>query len=63
MTGVSIAALFTGGLLPAVSSALVAQPGNVYHGLWSPIWIAAITFVIGVLFVRETKDVDIYRND
>ena len=52
-----------GGLLPTISFALVAQNGNIYHGLWYPIWIAAITFVIGVLFVRETKDVDIYRND
>ena len=52
-----------GGLLPTISFALVAQNGNIYHGLWYPIWIAAITFVIGALFVRETKDVDIYKND
>jgi small Trp-rich protein len=31
-----------------------------YHGLWYPITIAAMTFVIGLIFVRETKDVDIY---
>ncbi|MGA4007900.1 MFS transporter [Ralstonia nicotianae] len=52
-----------GGLLPTISFALVAQHGNIYYGLWYPIWIAAITFVIGALFVRETKDVDIYRHD
>ena len=52
-----------GGLLPTISFALVAQNGNIYHGLWYPIWIAAITFVVGMLFVRETKDVDIYKND
>ncbi|CAG2149166.1 Sialic acid transporter NanT [Cupriavidus yeoncheonensis] len=52
-----------GGLLPTISFALVAQNGNIYYGLWYPIIIAAITFVIGALFVRETKDVDIYAND
>jgi len=52
-----------GGLLPTISFALVAQSGNIYYGLWYPIAIAAMTFVIGMLFVRETKDVDIYAND
>ena len=52
-----------GGLIPTISFALVAQNGNIYYGLWYPIAIAAMTFVIGMLFVRETKDVDIYAND
>lgn len=52
-----------GGLLPSISFAMVAQNGNIYHGLWYPIGIAAITLVIGLLFVRETKDVDIYARD
>src|SRR4051812_18848767 len=52
-----------GGLLPATGLAIVAQTGNMYNGLWYPIVFAAITFVIGTLFVRETKDVDIYRHD
>lgn len=52
-----------GGLLPTISFALVAQNGNIYYGLWYPIIIAAFTFVIGALFVRETKDVDIYAHD
>jgi MFS family permease len=52
-----------GGLLPSITFAMVAQNGNIYHGLWYPIVIAAATFVIGVLFVRETKDVDIYAKD
>jgi len=52
-----------GGLLPTISFALVAQNGNIYYGLWYPIVIAAITFVLGALFIRETKDVDIYAND
>lgn len=52
-----------GGLLPTTAFAIVAQTGNMYNGLWYPIIIAAITFVIGMLFVKETKDVDIYAND
>lgn len=52
-----------GGLLPTISFALVAQNGNIYYGLWYPIIIAAMTLVIGTLFVKETKDVDIYARD
>jgi hypothetical protein len=52
-----------GGLLPATGLAIVAQTGNMYSGLWYPILFASITFVIGMLFVRETKDVNIYAND
>ncbi|WP_342128738.1 MFS transporter [Hydrogenophaga sp. OTU3427] len=52
-----------GGLLPSISFAMVAQNGNMYYGLWYPIVIAAVTFVIGLIFVRETKDVDIYAED
>ena len=49
-----------GGLLPATSFAMVAQTGDIYFGLWYPIVIALCTFVIGMLFVPETKDRDIY---
>ncbi len=52
-----------GGLLPTTAFAIVAQTGNMYNGLWYPIIIAAITAVVGTLFVPETKDVDIYAND
>ncbi|MEM8515026.1 MFS family permease [Massilia sp. MP_M2] len=52
-----------GGLLPTTAFALVAFKGDIYYGLWYPIIIAVITFVIGALFVRETKDNDIYAND
>ncbi len=48
-----------GGFLPTIAFALVAASGNMYQGLWYPIIIAAMTFVIGTLFLRETKDVDI----
>ncbi len=52
-----------GGLLPATALAIVAQTGNMYNGLWYPIIVAGMTLVIGTLFVKETKDVDIYAND
>ena len=52
-----------GGLMPTTAFAIVAQTGNMYNGLWYPVIIASATFVIGMLFVRETKDVDIYAND
>jgi MFS family permease len=49
-----------GGLLPATSFAMVASTGDIYYGLWYPIGFALMTFVIGMLFVPETKDRDIY---
>ncbi|MDO8305382.1 MFS transporter [Herminiimonas sp.] len=52
-----------GGLLPTTAFALVAFKGDIYYGLWYPIIIALGTFVIGMLFVKETKDNDIYAND
>lgn len=52
-----------GGLLPTTSFAIVASTGNMYNGLWYPIVIAGMTFIVGTLFIRETKDVDIYAND
>ena len=52
-----------GGFMPAISFSIVAAQGNIYSGLWYPIIIASMTFVVGMIFVRETKDVDIYAND
>lgn len=52
-----------GGLLPTTAFAIVAQTGNMYNGLWYPIIIAGMTVVIGTLFIKETKDVDIYADD
>ena len=52
-----------GGLLPTTAFALVAYKGDIYYGLWYPIIIALVTVVIGTLFVKETKDNDIYAAD
>ncbi|UGV24825.1 MFS transporter [Rhodopseudomonas boonkerdii] len=50
-----------GGLLPATAFAIVASTGDIYAGLWYPIIFAAITVVVGAIFLPETKDVDITR--
>ncbi len=52
-----------GGLLPPIAFAMVAATGDIFYGLWYPVVVAAGTFVIGMLFIKETKDVDIYAND
>lgn len=52
-----------GGLLPPIAFAMVAATGDIFYGLWYPVIVAAGTFVIGMLFIKETKDVDIYAND
>ncbi|MEL6062952.1 MHS family MFS transporter [Methylobacterium sp. 2A] len=51
-----------GGLLPATAFAMVAQTGDIYFGLWYPIVIAVATVIIGILFVPETKDRDIFAD-
>ena len=48
-----------GGFLPATAFAIVAATGNIYSGLWYPIVIASMSFVIGLIFLPETKDRDI----
>jgi hypothetical protein len=48
-----------GGLMPATAFAMIAQTGDVYYGLWYPIVIAVACAVIGILFVRESKNNDI----
>ncbi|MDR3494305.1 MAG: MFS transporter [Ancalomicrobiaceae bacterium] len=48
-----------GGFLPATVFAIIAYTGDIYSGLWYPIVLAGITFVVGLLFVPETKDRDI----
>ncbi|WP_266168649.1 MFS transporter [Dyella subtropica] len=48
-----------GGFVPTIGFMLVAWKGDIYYGLWYPIIVAVGTFFIGLLFLRETKDVDI----
>jgi MFS family permease len=48
-----------GGFLPAISFAIVAATGNIYSGLWYPIVVASMSFIIALIFLPETKDRDI----
>ena len=50
-----------GGFLPATAFAIMAATGNIYAGLWYPVITAAIAFVVCLLFLKETKDVDIFK--
>jgi MFS family permease len=50
-----------GGFLPALVFAIVAWTGNIYYGLWYPIGVAVMSFVIGLIFLPETKDRDITK--
>jgi MFS family permease len=46
-----------GGFVPTIGFMLVAWKGDIYYGLWYPVVVALMTVVIGLFFVRETKDV------
>ena len=48
-----------GGMLPLLATAIVAKEGNIYAGLWYPIIVSIMTVVIGALFIREPKHVQI----
>jgi hypothetical protein len=50
-----------GGFLPATVFAIVAATGNIYSGLWYPIIVASMSFVVALLFLPETKDRDITK--
>jgi MFS family permease len=50
-----------GGFLPATVFAIVAATGNIYSGLWYPVVIASMSFVVALIFLPETKDVDITK--
>jgi MFS family permease len=52
-----------GGFLPTTSFAIVAATGNIYSGLWYPVAVATMTLVIGTLFLRETRTVDLAGNE
>lgn len=49
-----------GGFLPTTAFAMVAATGNIYYGLWYPVVLAAVTLILGLLFLPETfqRDID-----
>ena len=52
-----------GGMLPLLATAMVAATGDIYFGLWYPIGIAIMTFVIGTLFLKDNKDRPLTADD
>lgn len=52
-----------GGLMPTIAFAMVAQHGSIFHGLWYPVVVAAGSLVVGLLFLRETRGLDLSESD
>jgi MFS family permease len=50
-----------GGMLPLVGLWLVARTGNIYAGLYYPMIVAGLTFVVGSLLLRETRHTRIWH--
>ena len=48
-----------GGFLPTVSFALVVYTGDIFYGLWYPVVITGVSLVVGMLCLKETRNVDI----
>ncbi|OWY37799.1 MFS transporter [Xenophilus sp. AP218F] len=51
-----------GGLMPTVAFSLVVYTGDILYGLWYPVIVCAASFVISLLFLRETYQTDIHRH-
>jgi len=49
-----------GGLVPLVGLSVCAATGNIYAGLWYPMVVAAMTFVVGSILLKETVHVKIW---
>jgi hypothetical protein len=50
-----------GGLVPTIATAVVLKTGNIYAGLWYPMGIAAMTFIVGAIYLKETHHVKIWN--
>ena len=49
------------GLLPLIGLSIVAETGNIYAGLYYPITVAALTFVVGSFLLVETHQHKIWE--
>jgi MFS family permease len=54
-----IGAGWFGGMTPTVAFAMMAYSGDIYYGLWYPIAIVLATVVIGMLFINESKLIEV----
>ena len=48
-----------GGFLPTTAFAIIAMTGNIFSGIWYPVIIAGVTFVVAFFFLPETRGKDI----
>jgi MFS family permease len=49
-----------GGMLPLIGLYVCSATGSLYWGLAYPVVVAAITFIVGMLTLKETRDVRIW---
>jgi MFS family permease len=49
-----------GGLVPLIGVATIAATGNILSGLYYPIAVVAVTFIVGMIFMKETHGVRIF---
>ncbi len=49
-----------GGMLPLIGLSICAATGNIYAGLYYPMAVAALTFVVGTIALRETHGTRIW---
>ncbi|MES2905525.1 MAG: MFS transporter [Pseudomonadota bacterium] len=52
-----------GGLMPATAFAMAVHTGNVYYGLWYPVVVAAMGFIVVLFFIPENTNKDIFADD
>jgi MFS family permease len=52
-----------GGLLPLIATAITTATGNIYSGLYYPIIVAVLTFIIGMVFLKESKNNSIHQTE
>lgn len=52
-----------GGMLPLFATALAVASGDIYYGLWYPIIVALLTFAVGIAFLKDRKEMDIYADE
>jgi len=52
-----------GGLVPIIGLTMLEKTGNNFSGLWYPMGIAAVCFVVGSIYIKETKHIDIHAGE
>jgi hypothetical protein len=48
--------------VPTVAFSLVVATGNIYYGLWFPVTVASLSFVIGMCFMKENRGRDLHSD-